>query len=229
MTISDIATDWKPLRSLHRRDVPPDQWPARLEQAQAAVDRALRLAPASARAHQLRGVVLRMQGDPERAIAAFQRALALDPAGAWTYAEFARTKIDVGRAAEAIADIETALRLSPSEVAVHVWYCWAGMAALHAGRPEDAVRWLRKALDARPVYPHPVPLLAAAYAESGREADARAVIAAIFDKVPDFTMHTVRRDYPSYNAAVAVQRERIAQALLRAGVPDVPLQTGTLR
>jgi DNA-binding winged helix-turn-helix (wHTH) protein/cytochrome c-type biogenesis protein CcmH/NrfG len=208
--VIEVGGDW----------VPPDQRPARLEQAQAAVQRALRLQPSSYRAHQLKGVLLRMRGNPEASVAAFERALELNPAAPWTHAEYARAKIDLGRAVDAIADIETALRLNPSEAAIHVWYCWAGMAALHAGRHEDAVRWLLKALEARPTYPHPVPLLAAAYVETGREAEARSLIAQHLARTRDLTILSVRRDYPAQNPAVATQRERIAQVLQNLGVPE---------
>jgi adenylate cyclase len=217
--VIEVGGDW----------VPPDQRPSRLAQAQAAVERALQLEPSNARAHQLRAVLLRMTGVPERAVAAFEQALRLNPASPWTHAEFARTKIDLGGAHEALADIETALRLNPSEAAIHVWYCWAGMAALHAGRHEEAIGWLRKALEARPSYPHPVPLLAAAYAEIGRDAEGRALVARYLGTIPTLTLQAVRRDYPSFNPVVGEQRGRIVLALSRLGVPERDVETGSLR
>jgi DNA-binding winged helix-turn-helix (wHTH) protein/cytochrome c-type biogenesis protein CcmH/NrfG len=209
--------------------VPLDERPARVDQAEAAIERAIKLDPTNAFAHQLRGVVLRMRGDLDRAVAAFERSLELNPSGPWTHAEFARTKIDLGRADEALADIETALRLHPSENAVHVWYCWAGMAALHAGRNEEAVQWLLKARDARPTYALPVPLLAVAYVETGREAEGRALMARFLARAPGLTIQTVQRDYPSWNATVGKQRERITGVLRRIGVPDASVQTGSVR
>jgi DNA-binding winged helix-turn-helix (wHTH) protein/cytochrome c-type biogenesis protein CcmH/NrfG len=209
--------------------VPPDQWPARLKQAQAAVDRAMRLQPANARAFHLQGVLLRMTGAPEQAVPSFERALQLNAANPWTYAEFGRTKIDLGRAHEAQADIQTALRMRPTEVAIHIWYYWAGMAALHAGLHEEAAGWLLKALEVRPGYPHPVPLLAAAYAEMGREEEARALVARRRNRAPALTLQEVRRDYPSFNRVVGEQRGRIVLALSRLGVPEGELQTGSLR
>jgi DNA-binding winged helix-turn-helix (wHTH) protein/Flp pilus assembly protein TadD len=209
--------------------VSPEERPVRLDQAEAAIERALKREPASAYAHQLMGVLLRMRGDPDRAAAAFERSLVLSPNNAWTLAEFGRTKIELGRADEALADIEAALRLRPSEAAIHVWYCWAGMAALHAGRNEQAVRWLLKAREARSTYPLPVPLLAVAYAETGRVAEGRSLLAEHLALAPGLTMLTVRADYPPHNPIVAVQRERIASVLRRLGVPDGPVRTGSTR
>lgn len=209
--------------------VSPEERPARMDQAEAAIARAIKLDPTNAFAHQLRGVVLRIRGDPDSAVAAFERSLELNPAGPWTHAEFARTKIELGRADEALADIETALRLNPSDAAIHVWYRWAGMAALHAGKNEEAVRWLVKAREARPTNPLPIPLLAVAYVETGRDPEARALMARHLAQAPHFTMQTVQRDYPSRNATVAKQRERILAVLRQLGVPDGSVQTGSVR
>jgi DNA-binding winged helix-turn-helix (wHTH) protein/cytochrome c-type biogenesis protein CcmH/NrfG len=208
--------------------VPPAERPARLDQAEAAVERAIRLEPTNAVAHLIRGVVLRMRGDSERAVAAFERSLEFNRDAPWTHAEFGRTKIELGRADEALNDIETALRLNPSETAIHVWYCWAGMAALHAGKNDEAVQWLLKAREARPAYPLPVPLLAVAYVETGREAEGRALMIEHVARSPGFTMQSVRRSYPSRNPTVARQRERIANVLRGLGVPDGGLETGSV-
>jgi len=173
--------------------------------------------------------VLRLRGDQDGAIAALERALALNPDNSWTHAEIGRAKIELGRAEEALRDIETALRINPSELAVDVWYCWAGMAALHAGKSEEAARWLLKARRARPAYRLPVPLLAVAYAETGREEEGRALMAEYLARTPGLTMQTVKRDFPARNATVAKQRQRIAAVLRRLGVPEGPLHTGSVR
>jgi tetratricopeptide (TPR) repeat protein len=209
--------------------VPAEERPARLDQAEAATERALAREPANAYAHQLRGVLLRIRGLPDRAVAAFERSLTLNPGNAWTHAEFGRTKIELGRANEALTDIKTALQLHPSEAAIHVWYCWAGMAALHAGKNEEAVQWLLKAREIRPNYPLPVPLLAVAFAETGRDAEARALMADHLTRAPGLTMQTFRRDYASHNPTVGNQRQRIGEVLVRLGVPDGQLRTGSVR
>ena len=206
--------------------VPLEERPARLDQAEASIERALAREPTSAYAHQLKGVLLRMRGAPDRATAAFERSLALNPDNAWTYAEFGRTKIELGRAEEALADIERALRLKTSDAAIHVWHCWAGMAALHAGRNEEALEWLLKAHKDRPHYALPVPLLAIAYAENGRDAEGRALIAEHRTRAASFNIQSWRRDYPDQNSGVAKQRQRMADILRRLGVPNEGLQTG---
>jgi tetratricopeptide (TPR) repeat protein len=234
----DLDTDWVPallgladvlVIQVGGEWVSLDERPVRLDQADSATERALRLEPANSHAHHLKGVVLRTRGDPERAVTAFEHALALNPGRAWTHAELGRAKIELGRTDEALADIQMALRLDPSEAAIRVWHCWAGMAALQGGRNEEAVKWLLTAHEAKPSYPLPVPFLAIAYAATGRDAEGRALIANHLTRAVSLTMQTWRRDYPAHNVMVGKQRERIAEILGRLGVPDGRVRTGSTR
>src|SRR5262249_26163766 len=74
-----------------------------------------------------------------------------DPAGdrqanglAWGHAMLGRARIDLGDAEEALADIERAITLDPSEPSLFIWTYWAGLAALHAGKDAAALEWLLK-------------------------------------------------------------------------------------
>jgi DNA-binding winged helix-turn-helix (wHTH) protein/cytochrome c-type biogenesis protein CcmH/NrfG len=209
--------------------VPPHERLSRLDQAKAAAERAIRLDATNANAYHLLGGALRLRGDPEGAMAAFERALALNPDNPWTHAEIGRAKIELGRAEEALADISTALRMNPSEMAVHVWYWSAGLAAAHAGKYEEAAEWLTKARRARPTFRVVMVLLAVAYAETGREAEGRALMAEYLALRPGLTMETIKQYFPSRNPTVARQRQRLAATLRRLGVPEGPLRTGSVR
>jgi DNA-binding winged helix-turn-helix (wHTH) protein/tetratricopeptide (TPR) repeat protein len=208
--------------------VPPPERAARLDQAKAAAERAVRLEAANYLAQQMLGDVLRMRGDPQAALAALERALALNPSAPWTHALIGKVKADLGRAEEAIRDIETALRINPSELAVHIWYSWGGIAALQAGRSKDAAGWLLKAREANPTYRLPIPLLAVAYAEIGREDKGRALMAEYLATAPGLTMQSLQH-IPSWNALRTDRRERITSVLQRLGVPDAKVRTGSVR
>jgi DNA-binding winged helix-turn-helix (wHTH) protein len=216
MMIIEVGGEW----------VPPHERPQRLDLAEAAIERALKREPESTYAHQIKGVVLRMRGFPDRAVIEFKRALALQPENAITHAEFGRLEIEFGRSDEALAEIKTALLLQPPESVLHIWYCWAGMAAVHAGSYPEAIQWLLKAREIRPTYLLPVPFLAVAYAESGREAEGRALMAEHLTRKPNFTLQNWKQDFPAYNPVVASQRDRIAQVLSRLGVPNQLVHTG---
>jgi DNA-binding winged helix-turn-helix (wHTH) protein len=218
--IVDVTDGW----------APPEEHPARLDQAEAAIERAIKLDPEHAAAYLQRGFLWRARADPDRARAAFQHALALAPNDAWARAESARAKIDVGRALEAIRDIETAIRLAPSEPRLFNWYYWLGMAAVHAGRSDIAVHWLLKGpKDNSLYYRFATPWLAVAYADVGREDAGRALMADYLLRHPSYGMPGWRKAFPGHNPIVAEQRERIAHVLLRLAVPDGRVQTGSVR
>lgn len=193
----------------------------RFAQAETAIERAITLDPTHANAHFYRGFLWRARGDPDRALAAFEHSRALNPRNAWTYAELGRNKTDVGRAEEAIGDIETAVRLNPHEPRLFNWYYWAGMAAVHAEKSDIALQWFLKWREPNPLYERFIgPWLAVAYADVSEETVARAAIAAHVARVPSFSLASFQRDFPSRNPSVAKQRERITQVLRRLGVPD---------
>ncbi len=216
--------------SAHIRDVNEhwttrDEAPARLDAAAAAIDRALRLEPGNAAVLRGKGVVLRARRDPEGAVAVFRQALALDPKSAWTHAQLGRARIDLGQADEALADIENAIALSPSEPALHIWHYWAGMAALHAGKDEAALAWLLKArLPGGSIYRFALLQLSAAYTLLGRETDGRETLAMYRARWPALSLAGLKQDLRAHNPTVSAQRERIFAVLRRLGVPEEPVK-----
>ena len=84
-------------------------------EAQAAADRALALAPASAQAHYLRGTVAHIQGDGAAALAHYARALALQPTHTEALISRAGLLLDQGRSADAGRDVAELLRSSATD------------------------------------------------------------------------------------------------------------------
>jgi DNA-binding winged helix-turn-helix (wHTH) protein/Flp pilus assembly protein TadD len=198
--------------------------PTRLQQALVAADRAIALEPNNSYAHYLRGVVLRGRGEPEQALPAFDRALQLNPNHAYGYAERGRALIEIGRAAETVSHIKKAISLDPTERDIANWYFWAGQAELHLGNAEEAVRWLLKARSLSAT----TPLLAVAYAELGREEEARALIAQHLEKTTGFSIWQLRQSLPVRRHAGAAKRhEDLFEALRKLGVPEGTFQTGS--
>jgi DNA-binding winged helix-turn-helix (wHTH) protein/tetratricopeptide (TPR) repeat protein len=210
---------------------PDDEHRRRLDQAEAAIRRALALRPEHPRAHHMLGFLLRARGEQDGALAAFQHAAALNPHSAWTRAEIGRSKINVGRADEAMQDIEAAILMKPSERDIHIWYYWAGLAAVLTGKHEAAIHWLLKAQEAHGTpYGVSALLLAAAYAELGRENEGRAVLAEYLTKRPGLSMSILNHDFPDQNAALARSRARLADVLRRLGLSEAPpVEIGAVR
>lgn len=216
--IADVTDGW----------APREEHAARLRQAEVAIDRAIALDPKHARAYMLRGFLWRARDNPDRALASFQHALTLEPGYAWARAEAGRTKIELGRAEDAIDDLEAAIRLAPSEPRLPNWYYWIGMAAVHAGKSDFALGWLAKIPRDRPLYYRlATPWLALAHADSGRFDEARALMAEYLSRHPTYSLAGWRRAFPPHTLQAGEQRERIAALLSRLGVPDGETRAGS--
>jgi tetratricopeptide (TPR) repeat protein len=114
-----------------------------------ALNRVVRLAPASAEAHFALGRALTGHGDREAAVARLREAVTLAPAHAEAHSALGMLLGEQGRAAEAVQHFGEAARLRPT---------WAsarhnlGVALAQAGRPEEAVAALQEALRLEPAY-----------------------------------------------------------------------------
>ncbi len=193
---------------------------AALDRANVTIERLIKLDHRSVAGHYLRGSLLRSRGDPDHAIAAFEHALWLNPSYALAHAEIGRTKIDAGRAHETIEHIEAALRLSPTDPHAHIWYFWAGMAAVHLAENKAASAWLLKARQANRNFSHSLQLLAVTYQRQGEEAQARTVMADYIKSTPAFSLTSWRRSFATPNPVATRQRKDIEDVLRRLGVPE---------
>jgi tetratricopeptide (TPR) repeat protein len=201
-----------------------------LNQAETALQRAIKLEPNNGRAYQWYGNLWRARGAPEQAVRSLEQAVTLMPTHAWVYADLARAKIEVGRADEAIRDFETAIRLGPKDVALFIWCFQAGMAAVHVGAYDAALQWFQKSEDANPAYVHNMrPWRAIANAALGRYDEARAFLEEHLAHSPGLTLARWDQRFPRSNTLVGQQRERIAEILRHLGVPDGRVQTGSVR
>lgn len=121
-----------------------EQWAAQqnpdlqtLAQAEAAVQRALALNAFTPFDHANLGVVYLGQKQYEQAIAETERAIASNANLAEMYASLAAALGRIGRAAEAIAMAEQALRRKPYSADQHLGF--VGAAYYFAGRPEEVL------------------------------------------------------------------------------------------
>jgi DNA-binding winged helix-turn-helix (wHTH) protein/TolB-like protein len=217
--IFDVQSGW----------APRNERATRLSKADDAVERVFRLTPGNLRPYHFRGLLLRARGDPEGAIAAMEHVLARHPYHANAHGSLGRAKIDAGRAHEAIAHIEEAIRLSPADPNLHLWYSNAGQAAVHVGDYEAAVRWLQKARQASRGIVRAVPWLAVAYAGLGREDEGRALIKEHLRSGHSLTISEWNRRNPLGSGVLAEQRARIVAMLRRLGVPEGKIQTGAVQ
>lgn len=209
--VTDLTEGW----------APPQERAMRLDQAEAALQHALKIDANNPGAHLAMGYLWRVRGEPERAIAELEQALRLAPYNAWARSELGRNRLEAGDSEGAIREVEIAMLLAPHEPAMYIWYFQAGMAAVHAGDGETALKWFQKSEEASPAYRHLIMVWrAVALADLGREDEARALIAEYLSITPAITVASWRRNFADGSAIVASQRARIADVLLRIGVPS---------
>ncbi len=138
-----------------------------LRRARDLDDRALAAAPNSALAHYVKGQVLRAQARCAEAIPEYETAIALDRSRAPAYAHVGWCKFLSGTLDGAIPAIEQAIRLSPHEPGIAVWYGRIGVMDLLQGNIDEALGRLEKARSENARLPFVHAFLAAAYAGKG--------------------------------------------------------------
>jgi TolB-like protein/class 3 adenylate cyclase/Tfp pilus assembly protein PilF len=198
----------------------PDDQTERLAVAEAALTRALSLAPGNASGHMFLGIIQIWTIRAPQGIRECERALELDRNLADAHAQLGGAKISLGQAEDTEAHVQEALRLSPRDTVAHHWYMYAGEAKLYLGKDEEAVAWLRRSIEANRNYPISHFLLAAALAHLGRLAEAKSEARAGLAINPPFSISRFRASEPSDSPTAVAGRERIIDGLRKAGVPE---------
>jgi TolB-like protein/class 3 adenylate cyclase/Flp pilus assembly protein TadD len=197
-----------------------DDRAARLAAAEAALTRALSLAPENATAHMCLGVIQMNTDRAAEGVRACERALELDRNLANAHALIGTGKLYLGQAEDTEAHVQEALRLSPRDVHVYLWCMSAGLAKLHLGKEEDAVTWLRRSTNTNRSFPNSHFALAAALARLDRLEEAREAARAGLERNPGFTIARFRSQTFSDNPVYLAGRERICEGLRKAGLPE---------
>ena len=188
--------------------------------AERKFSRALSAAPNNAEAHWGMGFVLCLTGRAQRGIDELERALAIDPNMAIARATMGLAQIFVGRAEKTEAHVLEALRLSPRDRSVWLWFQQAGLAKAFLGDFAQGLPWNKKSIDANRNNPWAFFYLAACLAHLGRLDEARQEVKAGLAVNPKFTIARCRAGFVSDNAVFLAQRERMIEGMRMAGVPE---------
>jgi TolB-like protein/Flp pilus assembly protein TadD len=138
-----------------------------IERAKALSEQAVATSPRSQLAHVAKGQVLRAQRRYAEAITEYETVLALDRNWVFAYFALGQCKFLTGSIEEAIPLIERAIRLSPRDSQLGVWYQMIGDVYLLQSRAKEAVTWLEKARNHTPAHSIIRADLAAAYGFAG--------------------------------------------------------------
>ena len=207
----DVLDGWGVLRG------DPSQF---MPSAKSRLRTALSLAPNHADAHIMMGVVFCLTNRPARGIEELEQALAINPNLAAAHAHIGFAHSLLGRAEEQEAHAKKALRLSPRDPLAWSWLLQTGGAKAYLGAFEEALPWLRKSIDANCNSAFAFLYLAACLAHLGRLDQARREVRAGLEVNPNFTIKRYLAHVQSDNAVYLGQRERIAEGMRLAGVPE---------
>ena len=153
-------------------------------------------------------------------IAECERALELDRNLAEAHAQIGMGKFYVGRGAEIEPHMNEAFRLSPRDMFAFDWLMMIGFAKLQVMADAEAVGWFRRSLEANRNYPLAHFALGAALALLGAREEARAATKNGLALDPTFTIRRYRLNPQSDDPTYLARRERVAEGLRMAGVPE---------
>jgi adenylate cyclase len=138
---------------------------------------ALAAAPRNGVAHNAKGQVLRAQRRYAEAIPEYEAAISSNFNPVYGSHGLAHCKVFTGSIEEAIPLEEQAIRLSPRDAFVGVFYRQIGLVHVLQSRTSEAVVWLERARNASPAHPNIRAQLASAYALAGEPERAAAELA----------------------------------------------------
>lgn len=193
---------------------------ARFAAAEAALLRALSLAPNHALAHLAMGVVQIYTNRMTQGIAQCERALALDRNLALAHAFIGNAKIFDGRSEETEHHVLEALRFSPRDTNANAFMFFAGLAKNYLGAYDEAIAWFRRAIEANSNIPMAHFLLAGALAQLGRTREAQLAAQAGLALNPTFTLSRLRAGAAAGHQTYLASRERVIESMRKAGVPE---------
>ena len=148
-----------------------------IARAEELVSQASAATPRSPLVHLAKGQIFRAQGRYEEAIPEYETVIAYDRNAILAIAALGHCRLGIGPLEEAITAMEQAIRLSPRDPRIGVWYHVIGRVHLVQSRTDEAILWLEKA---RRIYPqHPLihAFLASAYALENQIERANAALA----------------------------------------------------
>jgi adenylate cyclase len=190
-----------------------------LARADEAVTRVLLSFSNDAMGHYVKGEVFRGRKDFDSAISEYQVAISIDRNLAPAYATLGNTYIRAGRTKEAFEPLRTAIRLSPHDPLLNIWYYWTCHAHIHLGEYEPAIEWCRRSVALNPYWAAYIDL-AAAYGWTGQEAEARAALVELDKLMPNYTVDRWRNEGWSDNPVFLAEYQHIIEGLQKAGLRE---------
>jgi TolB-like protein/class 3 adenylate cyclase len=192
-----------------------------LEEMDHVVKKALAVKANDALAIYLHAYVLkRLRKDLDQALAALERAIAIDPNLAVAHNYVGQLKVFVGRSNEAAEHTLKAIRLSPRDPQLALWYYQLAVTFIHEQRDDEAVAWAQRGMQVNPNVRYVYRILAAALALSGRIDEARTVAAELLRRYPKESISAFLAREPWPDARYRAGQNREITGMRKAGIPE---------
>ena len=166
---------------------------ADIARAEDLAERALAASPRNPLAHFAKGQVLRAQDRYDEAIPEYETVIALNRNWAHAYSHVGWCKFMTGSIEALIPAQEQAIRLSPRDPQIGLFYSRLGCAHLLQSRLDEAIVWCDRARNATPAHPQFRTFLAAAHALKGDNDRATAELAEARGLVGDDRYSSIAR------------------------------------
>ena len=164
-----------------------------------------------------------MERRTEESIASFRQAVHLNPNSAAAHSHLSRGFAFAGRDREAIEHCEEAIRLSPLDPEMALFFGAIAVAHFTAGRFADAIRYSLEAQRLRPGFLGSRRLLCASLALAGRLAEARAQLTTIRREQPELSVAWIRSSVPYQTPELM---DLFLDGMRKAGLEDEALKPG---
>ena len=203
-------------------DFMTDTAAADIVRAESLADRAVAASPRNPLTRFAKGQVLRAQDRYGEAIPEYETVIALNRNWANAHSHLGWCKFVTGSIEEVIPAQERAIRLSPRDPQIGLFYFRIGFAHLLQSRIAEAIVWCEKARNATPAHPLFRALLASAYALKGEIERAGAELAEARRLVVDnrYTSIARLRAVVSWGAPKDLVESTYFAGLRKAGVPE---------
>lgn len=158
-----------------------------------------------------------LDGNLRRGVEFVDRALSIDPNHAWAWTRRGFSHVYAGESESALSAFDMAMNLSPRDPFAFHTYIGIGLAHFAAEHIDEALHWVRRALDSRPGITWPYRDQAVFLAHAGKLDEARQALAEFTYLRPDMTLSTLADALRFMSPALL---QRYLGGLRLAGVPE---------
>jgi len=187
------------------------------EEARRLVEKAVRLAPSSSETNYALAFVLTHIGEAEQAVVVARRAIELNPNFAEAHAILGHALVFCGDLKGGLAACHQAERSSPRDSRGSWLYDTMGHAYFFLGDYEKAIEVSKRGVHQDPSLIGGLVTLACAYAQLGRDEEARHYVDELVRQIPRYSLRALRKN-PMFVVPELI--DKLVESMRMAGLPD---------